>query len=234
MSTEAVLNTGMGGAFIAAANPGGFLMSTSELQGLRRNMPGSASNLMNTQKATSGQMSDPLGDIVAGCQRRDGQAQRLLYEHCHERLYRLLVRMVGRQDAPDLLQQVFLQTFLKIGQFRATRGSRHGFIVSPSTSVCSSVDEEVGHITTCQPTNQSIHRAIIPSERSSRSLWSVLWLASPPSCGRSSCLREVEGLAYREIAETLQIKEGTVGSRLNQARTQLRKHLVELGWKSVS
>jgi len=47
-------------------------------------------------------------------------------------------------------------------------------------------------------------------------------------------LREVEGLSYREIAETLQIKEGTVGSRLNQARTQLRKRLVELGWKPES
>jgi len=47
-------------------------------------------------------------------------------------------------------------------------------------------------------------------------------------------LREVEGLSYREIAETLQTKEGTVGSRLNQARTQLRKHLVELGWKPES
>lgn len=47
-------------------------------------------------------------------------------------------------------------------------------------------------------------------------------------------LREVEGLSYREIAEALGIKEGTVGSRLNQARRQLRKHLVELGWKPES
>jgi RNA polymerase sigma-70 factor, ECF subfamily len=43
-------------------------------------------------------------------------------------------------------------------------------------------------------------------------------------------LREIEGLSHREIAAALKIEQGTVGSRLNQARTQLRKHLIELGW----
>jgi RNA polymerase sigma-70 factor (ECF subfamily) len=44
-------------------------------------------------------------------------------------------------------------------------------------------------------------------------------------------LREVEGLAYREIAEAVQIPEGTVGSRLNRARRELQQHLTDLGWE---
>ena len=44
-------------------------------------------------------------------------------------------------------------------------------------------------------------------------------------------LREVEGLSYHEIAEALEIPEGTVGSRLNRARRELQKHLVDLGWE---
>ena len=43
-------------------------------------------------------------------------------------------------------------------------------------------------------------------------------------------LREVEGLAYGEIAKALEILDGTVGSRLNRARAELREHLVEFGW----
>jgi RNA polymerase sigma-70 factor, ECF subfamily len=41
-------------------------------------------------------------------------------------------------------------------------------------------------------------------------------------------LREVDELSYREIAETLGIPAGTVGSRLNRARSDLRHHLREL------
>ncbi|MEM9683360.1 MAG: sigma-70 family RNA polymerase sigma factor [Pseudomonadota bacterium] len=40
-------------------------------------------------------------------------------------------------------------------------------------------------------------------------------------------LRELEGLAYREIAEVMEIPEGTVMSRLYYARKKLQKLLSE-------
>ena len=43
-------------------------------------------------------------------------------------------------------------------------------------------------------------------------------------------LREVEELSYNAIAEVLEIPEGTVGSRLNRARRELRQHLTQHGW----
>ena len=45
-------------------------------------------------------------------------------------------------------------------------------------------------------------------------------------------LKEVDELPYSEIAEIVGIPEGTVGSRLNRARTELRDHLTQLGWES--
>jgi RNA polymerase sigma-70 factor (ECF subfamily) len=41
-------------------------------------------------------------------------------------------------------------------------------------------------------------------------------------------LREYQELAYQEIAETLDIPVGTVMSRLNSARSQLRQELLSL------
>ncbi len=44
-------------------------------------------------------------------------------------------------------------------------------------------------------------------------------------------LKEVEKLSYEQIAEIVGIPVGTVGSRLNKARRELREHLQRLGWK---
>jgi RNA polymerase sigma-70 factor (ECF subfamily) len=50
----------------------------------------------------------------------------------------------------------------------------------------------------------------------------------PPASRSVLILREYEGLSYREIADTLNIPLGTVMSRLNYARKQLRQSLAIL------
>jgi RNA polymerase sigma-70 factor (ECF subfamily) len=209
-------------------------MSAINLSELRRNMPASASKLMDTQEAASGRKSDPLVDIVAGCQKRDRQAQRLLYEHCHERLYRLLVRMVGQQDAPDLLQQVFLQTFLKIGQFSG-HAQFETWVYRLAINECLQFRRRRSRAHYDMPADEPVDPSGDHTERTQQQELMERALAQLAADLRAIfVLREVEGLSYREIAEALGIKEGTVGSRLNQARRQLRKHLVELGWKPES
>lgn len=209
-------------------------MSALKLQEPRRKLPASASNLMDAEVGTSGQMSDPLADIVAGCQDRDRQAQRLLYEYCHERLFRLVVRMVGRQDAPDLLQQVFLQTFLKIGQFSG-HARFETWVYRLAINECLQFRRRRSRTHYDMPDDEPIDPSGDHTERTQHQELMERALARlVPELRAIFVLREVEGLSYREIAESLQIKEGTVGSRLNQARTHLRKHLVELGWTPES
>ena len=83
-------------------------------------MPHRASNLaVSAPRRHAG--SDPLADALLEAGSATGKRSVLLYDHCHERLYRLIVRMVGQQDAADLLQQVFLQVFVKIGQLGRAR-----------------------------------------------------------------------------------------------------------------
>ncbi len=189
---------------------------------------------MESPPITPGRLSDPLADIVAGCQRRDRQAQRLLYESCHERLFRLIERMVGRQDAPDLLQQVFLQTFLKIGQFSG-HARFETWVYRLTINECLQFRRRRSRAHYDMPADEPVDPSRDHTERTQQQelMDRALGLLAP-DLRAIFVLREVEGLSYREIAETLQTKEGTVGSRLNQARTQLRKHLVELGWKPES
>jgi RNA polymerase sigma-70 factor (ECF subfamily) len=140
--------------------------------------------------------------------------------------------MVGINDAADVLQQVFLQTFRTIDQFhyqsrfgtwlyRLTvneclqflRTSRRAKVISLDHEP---MDEAPNHARKMEQ-REVIERAVARLEPELRAIF---------------LLREVEELSYAEIAASLRIPEGTVGSRLNRARRQLKNLLEEMGWNS--
>lgn len=55
--------------------------------------------------------------LIAACQNGDACAQRQLFDETRDKVFRLMVRMVGVQEADDVTQLVYLQVFRKIGQF---------------------------------------------------------------------------------------------------------------------
>jgi len=197
---------------------------------IRRNSHPTASNNGEGIRAwPEKQKSD--AKAVEACQRGDQVAQRRLYEASNQNVYRLMVRMVGFQDAADLTQQVFLQVFRRIGQFsgRAQIGT---WIYRVA------VNEALQHL---RRSNRSRVRSLTqePMDLSPDSFVNVddkelleQGLGKlEPELRSAFLLREVEGLTYSEIAEALEIPEGTVGSRLNRARRELKQHLIELGWE---
>lgn len=175
-----------------------------------------------------------MAGTVTGCQQGDRQAQQQLYEHCHERVFRLLVRMVGHQDAPDLLQQVFLQVYSKIGQFSG-RARFETWLYRIAINECLQFRRRSARVHYHMPADEPIDPSAEPALRAQQQELMERALGQlAPELRAIFLLREVEGLSYREIAATLQIKEGTVGSRLNQARSELRNILGELGWNPES
>jgi RNA polymerase sigma-70 factor (ECF subfamily) len=197
---------------------------------LRRNELLSASNTVRGAPDWT-DVQEQLPQIVEACQQSDHAAQSRLYEASHQNVYRLMVRMVGSQDAADVTQQVFLQVFRKIGQFSGR--SRVGTWIYRVA-----VNEALQHI---RKAKRSRLRTLEhePMDRSSDShesfadkqlLEQALALIDP-DLRSAFLLREVEGLSYAEIAEALEIPEGTVGSRLNRARRELKERLAELGWE---
>jgi RNA polymerase sigma-70 factor (ECF subfamily) len=173
---------------------------------------------------------DALATTVKACQRGERDAQRTLYERCHGNVYRLAVRMVGQQDAADVTQNVFLQLFRKIGQFV-------GSAKFETWVYRLAVNESLQHLRRRNRWKvlSILHEPMSRRRKNSRDeIKEVLdkaLLRLEPVLRSIFVLREVEGLSYREIAECLKIPEGTVGSRLNRARRELRQHLADLGWE---
>ncbi len=169
--------------------------------------------------------------ILAGCRSLDRGAQHRLYELCHPKVYRLMVRIVGIQDAADVSQQVFLQLFRKINQF-AGQSKFETWLYRLATN------EALQHLRKGKRWEfQALSHEPISRETPKREcdeqkeILEQALARVEPELRTIFVLREVEGLSYREIAETLDIREGTVGSRLNRSRRDLHQALVDLGWE---
>ncbi len=197
----------------------------------RRNPLPAASNQADRGVEAWPSMNSTLSQIVTACQRGDRNAQRQLYEQCCERVFRLVNGMVGVQDASDLVQQVFLQTFRAIGQFSG-HSRFETWLYRLAVNECLQFLRQ-GKRRSCEglahepPDRSPEHvRHVEHRELLERALQRL-----DPESRCIFLLREIEGLAYGEIASALGIPDGTVGSRLNRARAELKERLIDLGWE---
>ena len=174
--------------------------------------------------------SDPLADVVQRCKSGHRSAQQELYEACQQDVYGLMVRMVGRQDAADVTQQVFMQVFRKIDQFQGQSKFKTWLYRL-------AVNESLHHLRKNKRKQQALihdpldERPSLARQREAKDVLETALERLEPLLRSIFLLKESQGLSYREIAEATDIPEGTVGSRLNRARRQLREHLIELVWE---
>ena len=175
--------------------------------------------------------AEPIDDLVAASRRGSREAQQRLYECCHQRVYRLLVRMVGLGEADDLLQEVFLQVFRTLSQFSGrSRFETWLYRVSVNASLQHLRKQRrrrwvslEGDFMDRQPDQER--------DFDHKELMEHALARLDPELRSLFLLREMERQSYAEIAAAMQIPEGTVASRLSRARQLLKQYLVELGWE---
>ncbi|TWU22385.1 ECF RNA polymerase sigma factor SigE [Novipirellula galeiformis] len=150
-------------------------------------------------------------------------ARRNLYEQTSHRVFRLMVRMVGRQDAEDLTQQTFVQAFGKLSQFDG-KAKFETWLYRLATNEALQHLRREKHRRTKE---LLVEPTIQPADRLEQSERAVIVRqaleAIDPELRAIFTLKEESGLSYQEISLALGIPEGTVGSRLNRARRELRK-----------
>lgn len=191
------------------------------------------------QPADAERRTDPDGDLAHRLQvRRPGAFEELL-DRYEKPLFRFVSRIVNdRADAEDITQEVFVKVFRNVGSFRhdsslrtwvyriAVRESlnrRRWFFRHKRQEV--SIDEPVGN-TGISAWERIVDACASPFEQTEKNEQMDLVRAALAEIDErmrvAVVLRDIEGLSYQEISETLGVSLGTVKSRIMRGREAIR------------
>ena len=165
-------------------------------------------------------------ELVAHCQAGNVEAFETLYHQHAARLYTLACRMAGSpEDGEDLLQEIFLQAYRKLGSFKgdAAIGTwlyrlalNHCLdYVRSRQAKMNKLTDTLDADTSIQPTaRRDTPIARLDLERALERL--------PDGCREAFVLHDVEGFDHKEVGRLLGIAEGTSKSQVFKARMKLR------------
>ena len=168
--------------------------------------------------------------LAQRCQAHAAGAFEELYRAHAPRLFGLACRMVGRHEADDLVQEIFLTAHRKLGLYRG-QSSLGTWLFRLATNQCldylrsrgarlSAMTDELANEPPPRGTSAGAILGVVDRLDLERALSRL-----PPGCRTVFVLHDVEGCEHREIAELLGISDGTSKSQLHKARVRLREIL---------
>ena len=175
---------------------------------------------------------------VERCLQGDDAAWETVVNSYAKRIYNLSYRYTCRRDeAEDLTQEIFIRVYQNLKSFRAESGSFQSWIMKVGRNLIIDHYRRTRRFQQAAGTEEmetmNLKDDKVPSPQriaeqaeASRFLMEGLQ-ALPPELKEAIILRDLEGMAYLEIAELLGIPEGTVKSRINRARLELAKLLTK-------
>jgi len=158
----------------------------------------------------------------------DSQAQRRLYERFARKMFGICLRYSGRnEEAEDLLQEGFIRVFKSLAQYRKT-GSLEGWvrkvIINTALEYLRSRKMVWTGLEAAEEfTEESPVLDRIGTDELIRQIQEL-----PPGYRIIFNLYAIEGYNHQEIAEMLQISEGTSKSQYSRARRQLMAAIIKL------
>jgi RNA polymerase sigma-70 factor (ECF subfamily) len=195
----------------------------------------SESERLRRAHAETGDSVDPIAEeraLVLACRRGERPAMHTLYERYRRRIFALIARIVGAQDAEELTQEVFLRAFRGLEKFR-------GDSQLSTWMYRLAVNAALSHATR----NQNRARKNLPEEALDelpapapppgdpqlRDRLQAALARLPGGYRAVLVLHDVEGLQHEEIAEVLGCRVGTSKSQLHKARAKMRELLATSG-----
>lgn len=154
----------------------------------------------------------------------------LVRQHA-DRVYRLAYRLAGNQhDAEDLTQETFIRVFRSLQNYQP--GTFEGWLHRITTNLfldmvrrrgrirMEALPEDYDRVPADDPNPEQIYHDARLGPDLQAALDSL-----PPEFRAAVVLCDIEGLSYEEIGATLDVKLGTVRSRIHRGRQALRDYL---------
>ena len=176
--------------------------------------------------------------LVERCLQGDDAAWEAIVNLYAKRIYNLSYRYTSRkEEAEDLTQEIFIRVYQNLKSYRSDAGSFQNWVLKVGRNLIidhyrqtrrfqkAGGTEELETLNLPDRKLANPHRAAEQSE-AARFLKRGLQALSP-ELKEAIILRDLEGMAYQEIADLLSIPEGTVKSRINRGRLELAKILMK-------
>ncbi len=157
---------------------------------------------------TIAEQSAATDRLIADCLNGDEAAWALIVRQQWRRVFNVAYKFVGKHDeTEDLTQDVFLKLFKSLHTFNR-RANFQTWLSSVSRNLC------IDHYRSVRKERETIDRSVNAADLM-------------PASKDASPLKQLE-LSYQEIAEQLDLPEGTVKSRINRGRTELARQIRRL------
>lgn len=186
-------------------------------------MPG----VMMDKQATS---PDPDAELVEGALAGDlGAFERLVERHSAV-VYRVAARVVGREEADDVAQESFLRAYHRLNRFRGDSHFRAWLLQIAHNSALNALRKKHPDPIGAVPEHEE-NRMATPAgprspvteleDRERRERLEAKLAELRDEHRVVLVLRDLEGLAYEEIAAVTETPVGSVKGRLHRARNEL-------------
>lgn len=176
-------------------------------------------------------------ELVIRCLAGENSAWEVLLRTHSRKVYNLCYRFTGRTaEAEDLTQEVFIKIFQTLRSYDAAQGTfptwlnritRNHLVDhyrrTKKDRVTSALEDEAGRLEE-EPSPASEGTARVESRERKELLQAALMKLSP-DLREAVILRDLQDLDYEEIAQVLDVPEGTVKSRINRGRLELARVL---------
>jgi RNA polymerase sigma factor (sigma-70 family) len=166
--------------------------------------------------------------MLDGCLANKRKAQEALYRQFYGFAMTIALRYSrDEHDAADIMSQAFVKIFKSIHSYDASKGSLHAWIKRIV------VNEGLDHIKARSRFSKDLELETVPEPPVNNTVLQEMGAEEimnlvkrlPPATHAVFVLYAVEGYNHREIAEHLQISEGTSKWHLSEARKTLQKQI---------